>query len=447
MSGAASGIRNVRLGRSVRSVLVTLLVLPWPGGRAVGQTEAGAAPPSRSPIVLIVADDLGYGDLACYGNARIATPSIDRIAARGLRFTQAYVTSSVCSPSRAGLLTGRYQQRWGYYNNADAKFGLPLRETTLADVLRDADYATAAVGKWHLGTDRAHHPLSRGFDEFWGFLSGSRSYRLGPAAGANQPILSGFEPVDESGYLTDRITDVAIDFIERKAGEPYFLYVSYSAVHTPMEPREAIAGADGLSDEELGRERHFALLRALDEGVGRILDALDEVEVAPLVVFLSDNGAAPENFASNAPLRGRKNELFEGGVRVPMIVSWPGRIAPGTTTAETVMAFDLFPTFADVAGATLPGTLELDGVDLAPVLAGGALPERTLFWEDNRYWAVRKGDWKLVCTIREWRYELFDVVRDPGETEDVSDEHPGVLVDLLRAHGTWRREKPFFLVR
>jgi arylsulfatase A-like enzyme len=400
-------------------------------------------------IVFILADDLGYADTGVYGSRQIPTPHIDRLASDGVLFTSAYVTAASCSPSRAGLLTGRYQQRFGFeYNTAGGKIthrecrGLDPAAITLAEVLQKAGYATGMFGKWHLGTRRHLHPLSRGFDEFYGFLAGAHSFY---PAKRKEPVYStvmrGHTPLIEPEYLTDAIARETVKFIRVNKDRPFFAYVPFNAVHTPIQsPDEYVDRFRSVR----GRTRrvYCAMTSALDDAVGTIVDSLDRhgLNENTLVVFLNDNGGPNYNsYRSNAPLRLGKLTLFEGGVRVPMIIKWPGRIAPRSVYERMVSSLDVFPTLCAAAGIELPEQIELDGVDLAPFLQGKnpEAPHRKLFWSNGPNIAVRKGKWKLIKSHDQtW---LYDLEKDVAEKLNLADEYPGVVEELEKDHEEWRR--------
>ena len=401
-------------------------------------------------IVFILADDLGYGDLSLHGCTEFKTPHMDSIAQRGVRFTDAYVTCPVCAPSRAGLLSGRWQDRFGFTGNPapNAKWGLPLTETTMADVLKAAGYRTAVFGKWHVGDAPGYRPLDRGFDEFYGFLSGMHSYWNAddPFWG---PIVEGdAEPAKLEKYLTFELADRACDFITRHsppATTPFFLYLSFSAPHTPMEaPKRYLERTTHIKDPL--RTVYAAMVMAMDDAIGQVLDCIrkEGLEENTMVVFMSDNGGAlldgaARNGASNAPLRGSKAELWEGGVRVPFFVKWPGKIPGGTVNQTPVISLDLFPTFGKLAGAGLPENL--DGTDLTGLMTGAreSLPDRDFFWKfyDTQS-AVRSGDlkWSRV----EPASGLFDVAADPGETTDLSAQYPEKLQQLRQRWQKWNQK-------
>jgi len=353
----------------------------------------GCKPPTRRPnVIIIVADDLGYGDVSCYGPSAAPTPHIDSVADNGVRFTSGYATAPQCSPSRSGLLTGRYQQRFGSEFNAGGparcraeSLGLPASETTIADIMGNAGYATALVGKWHLGTQTQLLPTNRGFDEFFGFLYGLSLYaepidRPGVhSSGAIkrfrvssqsrnefQTIYRNTEPVKEPEYLTDAFTREAVQFIERNSTVPFFLCITYSAVHEPLQVTEKYYKRFAhIQDERL--RVYAAMVSAMDDGVGAILDKLKEkgVERDTLLFFVSDNGAE-SGTKSNGPLNAGKYHLFEGGIRVPFVVQWPGRFPAGKTYSEPVSALDIMPTAAAAAGAPLPDNRQRQPAHLCP---------------------------------------------------------------------------------
>jgi arylsulfatase A-like enzyme len=410
---------------------------------------AEAEPVKKKPnIVLIVADDLGYADIGVHGCRDLPTPHIDSLANNGARCTDAYVSCPVCSPSRAGFLTGRYQQRFGHWYNpgppaqASPEFGLPLTEVTLADVVKRAGYVTGMVGKWHLGLKPEFHPMKRGFDEFFGFLHGSHSY-IDPQADKFNLILRGTQPVDEKAYLTDAFTREAVRFVERHRSSPFFLYLPYNAVHTPMQaPEKYLERFPDIKEEK--RRTYAGMLSAMDDGIGKVLDALRAAGVADntLVIFFSDNGGPPQaNASSNTPLRGSKGTVWEGGIRVPMLIQWPGRIPQGTVYKQPVIALDTFATCAAAAGAAVPTDRPIDGVDLVAYLTGRKrdVPHEMLFWKWHDGDVVRKGNWKLLRSSAGSR-ALYDLSSDIGETKDVAQEHPELVDELTKALEAWESQ-------
>lgn len=389
-------------------------------------------------VVLVVVDDAGYVDFGFTGCEDWRTPHIDRLASEGVVCTQGYVSASVCSPSRAGMLTGRYQQRFGHEFNLAQGMGLPLSERTIADRLGAHGYVCGVVGKWHLGSQAGYHPLDRGFDEFFGVLSGARSYwALDESAARTRRLMVGRTLIDEPDelYLTTRLGREAAAFIDRHADQPFFLYLPFTAVHTPMHAREVdLEAFDGIDER---RRTLAAMTVALDDAVGHVLDALDRHGLADdtLVIFINDNGGATNNASDNGAYRGMKGSKFEGGVRVPFVLRWPARLEPGQFDAP-VISLDLAPTALAAVGAEMPA--EMDGVDLAPFITGeieGA-PHQRLYWRRGVAAAIRDGDWKLI-RVETNPVMLFDLARDPGERTNVAADHPEVVADLLAALSAW----------
>jgi arylsulfatase A-like enzyme len=433
---------------------LALSLLPCP----VAATAPPAARPERPSIVLILADDLGYGDLGCYGAPDIRTPHLDRLARDGVRLTQGYANGPVCTPTRAALMTGRWQQRvgleWALFAN-QKELGLPVDEPSLARMLKESGYATGLFGKWHLGGIPDLSPNAHGFDAFFGLLGGNvdmYSHRIRNGA---PDLWEDGRAIESAGYLTDLITDRAIAFIERQRERPFFAYVAYNAVHWPFQ-------APGRPDDvrtpetwESGTRADYAgMTESMDAGIGRILAALERQGLASstLVVFTSDNGG--ERLSRMAPLFNRKHSLWEGGVRVPCILRWPGRLPRNRTVEQPVISMDLTASILAAAGARPPAGRTLDGMDVLPILAGHAAPaERTFFWrvdrKERRQKAVRKGRWKYVLDAESEL--LFDVVADPAEREDLAYGYPAVLAELRGLLKAWEdemaKEKPRFVVK
>jgi len=413
-----------------------------------------AAESTKPNIIVIFVDDLGYADLGCQGSKEVHSPQIDSIAANGVRCTAGYVTAPMCSPSRAGLLTGRYQQRFGYEFNLGPEYtlkaGLDVAQTTIADRLRAGGYATGAIGKWDLGASPPYHPLQRGFDEFYGFLGGSRQHE--PATrdmGPYNTMLRGRTPVKETDWSSDAYSKEAVAFVARHKGNPFFLYVCFTAPHWPMQAQaEDLALFADVPD--LHRRTFLAMMSGLDRGVGRILDAVREhaLEESTLIIFLSDNGgptgpprSAPDapfaygqNTSRNDPFRGVKGQLYEGGVRVPFLVQWKDRLPAGRVCDVPVSSLDIPATALAVAG--IESDESLDGVDLIPLLLGNAGGERALFWRVGGQSAVRRGEWKLVSRPGK-PAELYNLDADPGETTDLRDKQPDQLIDLREPLKGW----------
>jgi arylsulfatase A-like enzyme len=463
-----------------RTVVLLLALLGLAAASPALAATAGTAP--RPNIIFIVADDLGYGELGCYGGKEIPTPHLDALAAGGVRFTNGYVTAAFCAASRAGFLTGRYQTRFGFeFNPIGAKntapgIGLPAGEKTVADHLRATGYATALVGKWHLGGTAEFHPQRRGFDEFFGFLHEGHTYVPHPWAGvttwlrrralpdggtgrwtspdgrilwtthmggnepdydADNPLLRSSQPVDERANLTDAFTREATDFITRHRTQPFFLYLAYNAVHSPMQAPDAyLAKFAHISD--LHRRIFAAMVTHLDDNVGRVLAHLRSTGLAEntLVVFFSDNGGPTKELTSrNTPLRGGKGELWEGGIRVPFIVSLPGRLRPQTLDTP-VISLDATATALALAGiATTP--TPLDGANLWPLLSGKstAAPQPTLYWRVGERHALRHGDWKLLRQRGAW--QLYDLAQDIGEQTDRAAAEPARTQELAALWDKW----------
>ena len=423
-----------------RSACLASLVL------VVTIAPTAAAGAARKPnIVVLVADDLGYADLGFQGGTDIPTPHLDAMARSGIRCTSGYVSGPYCSPTRAGLLTGRYQQRFGHEFNPGppspetTEVGLPLTETTLPQRLRDAGYATGLVGKWHLGNGPRFVPQARGFEEFFGFLGGAHGYGPFPQGDAGpNAIRRGREPVAEKEYLTDAFAREAVAFIDRHAATPFFLLLTFNAVHTPMEARAA--DADRFAGVAPPRRRTYAgMLSAMDDAVGRVTAALAERKLTEdtLVFFISDNGGPPVNASNNGPLRGHKATTWEGGVRVPFVVAWPGRIPAGKTYDQPVIQLDILPSALAAAGVARPDGL--DGVDLLPYLRGDrtGAPHDTLYWRFGQQRAIRSGEWKLVEATGSDGPKLFNLASDLGEQADRSAAEPEVRTRLEEAWKAW----------
>jgi len=465
---------------------------------------AAFAAPARPPnVIVILADDLGYGDTGAYGSRIVRTPNIDALAADGVRFTQGYVTHPVCAPSRAALLTGRYQQRFGWEFNPvgrDRTGGVALSEPFVGNILQSAGYRTGMVGKWHLGEAQGYQPVDRGFDEFFGITGGAGAFitrsqpgddtynppgsegsfratandPLPPTATDDErmtylrersPVRRGRETVEVKDYLTDAFTDEAVRFIGANRDRPFFLYLAYSAPHTPLQATARYM--DRYRDQpDRGKRVYAAMVSALDDGVGQVRAKLkaEGLETNTLIVFLSDNGCAAyvQGACTNAPLSGHKGTHLEGGVRVPYVVAWPGTIRGGQVDARPVSSLDIVPTAAALAGAKLPkGT---DGVDLMPYLTGrdAKTPNPTLYWRAGPNFAIRDGDWKMWVVNKAAPSEvasnaaaitpdgthatvsplgqhvmLYDLKRDPGETKNVAAANADVVARLKAKLADW----------
>ena len=434
-------------------------------------SEATATVVAKPNVIVILVDDLGYNDVSYNGATQIQTTNIDRLASRGVTFTNGYVPYSTCTPSRAGLLTGRYPSRFGLEGNLayapfDDNHGLPLEETLFPERLQDEGYRTGIVGKWQLGAARRFNPLNRGFDYFFGFLGGGHSYwhsnTTSPHDHMQLPLIENTGYGEFDGYLTDVLTDRAIDFIEKPTDEPFFLYLAYNAPHTPLQaPQELIDKYSTVEDRK--RRIYLAMVDSLDQNIGRVLDALDESSLADntVIFFLSDNGGRsgkpPESdHADNNPLRGAKDSFYEGGIHVPFVASWPAMWPEGHTYDPMVISLDIASTVLKLANATSEDPdRPIDGVDLDPFLRGSeeGPPHQALFWRDWRSggYAVRSGDDKL---IKERRIhgkpqpildtgespELFDLENDISESQDLLAEQPKTAQELAALWNAWNAD-------
>ncbi|MCG8648720.1 MAG: sulfatase-like hydrolase/transferase [Pirellulales bacterium] len=457
-----------------RSLLPLALVATLVGPSAVRGQQT--APAQRPNILVIIADDLGYGETGMMGNSEIPTPAIDALATDGVRCTAGYVTASYCSPSRAGILTGRYQSRFGYDVNPTGKrnllpqAGLPETETTFVQRLAKAGYATGLMGKWHLGAAETKHPLRRGFEDFYGFLHEGHFYVPGPpyqgvltmirdtslpagqrrregdlirgnytpisepAYDDDNPVLRGTEEIVEPDYLTDAITDQAVRFIGEHAGDPFLLMVAYGAVHSPMQARhEDLEELRWIKDDQ---RRIFAgMLVALDRGVARLREAIADNGLSrrTLIVFVSDNGGpTAELTSSNAPLRGGKGTLYEGGIRVPMIWTMPGRLPAGRMEARPVLSLDIAATALDLAG--LSPAEEMDGKSLLSWINHPSREHahQDLFWRmPGGKLAFRSGNWKIVRPRKNDPIELYHLASDASEKRNLVNDHPEKLGELI----------------
>lgn len=420
------------------------------GGTTALRRCAGAGDRSDRPnIILIMADDLGYGDINCYGGW-IETPNIDALAKGGMRFTDYHSNGAVCSPTRAALLTGRYQQRCGIdavvtANGPARETGMAQKEITFAEVLKQRGYVTGLFGKWHVGYRVQFNPTKQGFDEFIGYVSGNVDYHTHIDQANIADWWKGPELVPEEGYVTDLVTKHAVDFLQRHKKEPFCLYLPHEAPHYPYQgrhdPPERLPGG-GKGKKTRGAEIKRAyreMVEIMDQSIGRVVETVRSLglERRTFIFFCSDNGANKQGV--NTPLRGNKGSLWEGGHRVPAIAHWPGHIEPGTVCNQTVLGMDLFPTMASTARADLPADLALDGVDLLGLLTQREkLPERTLFWAYKNQSAARKGPWKLLVQGNAIR--LFNLDDDLAEQNDLAKTNPGQVAALGAKLADWQRD-------
>lgn len=429
---------------------------------------------NKPNIIFILADDLGYTDVASYGSKYYETPNIDRLARQGMKFTDGYTAAPNCQPTRAALMSGQYMPRTGVYTvgsidrfnwrsrplrPVDNVPNLPLDKITLADAMKKAGYATGMFGKWHLGNDAAHHPGKRGFDEAIESSGVHFNFKTDPKVDYPQ-----------GQYLADFLTDQALGFIQRHKDEPFFLYLPHFGVHAPHQAKaELIAKFKGKPPVGGHHDPAYAaMILSVDESVGRILALLDELKLADdtLVIFSSDNGGVGgydregvkygQSITDNAPLRGGKGMLYEGGVRVPFIFRWPGKIPPGTTCTEPIITMDLYPTFLEIAGAQRPANYPLDGLSCVKLLTSGGkatLARDALYWHFPGYlgagentWrttpagAIRMGDWKLIEFFEDNRLELYNLREDIGQTNNLAGKFPERTRELHGKMVAWRQE-------
>jgi len=401
-------------------------------------------------FVFILADDLGYADLGCYGARAPCSPNLDRLAAQGLRFTDGYANSPVCSPTRFALATGRWQYR--LRGGADEPIasrargsevlGLPPGHPTLASLLRDAGYATALVGKWHLGFPPRFGPLKSGYQEYFGPLAGGVDYFSHCDSAGVHDLYEGEQEVERRGYLTDLLSERAAEFVKRHKGKPFLLSLHYTAPHWPWETR-----ADEAESKRIGAkiahldggsvETYFTMIRQMDEGIGRVLAALQDIGATPntFVVFTSDNGG--ERYSDNWPLEGGKMDLLEGGIRVPYIARWPARLPAGRTTGQLAITMDWVATFLAAAKVAPHPDYPLDGIDLL-----GKTQERNLYWRmkfrDQK--AMRSGSWKYLSI--EGNEFLFDLSRDARERANYAKRNPEKFVELRERYREWESTMP-----
>ena len=504
----------------VRTLCVTVLLAVSSGTHPLCNLASASEPATRPNIILIIADDLGYADLSFlpFAPEDVRTPNLDRLAANGVYFSNAYVTSPICSASRAGIVTGQYQQRWGNYSLGTKGEGLPSGRPTIPSLLKDLGYVTKKIGKNHFGGGDASHPWKHGFDEFLGFDGSTKSYvrlsqrdveRLGRRNASNYTIAAGpllrYEQRKstkvsfEDTYTSDVFAEEAVDYIRRDhAGKPFYLEVAFNAVHHPqyeVNPRYLHSWnlnqmmwtlESGLTPEQWhrmhgwlgevdpdGRRRYLACLFGMDEAVGRIIDTLDERGIADetLIVFLSDNGGSQNTYSCNGPLHGHKYTLAEGGIRVPMLMRWPGHIPAAKAVKAMVLSLDVLPTCLEAAGGAAP---EVDGKSLLPLLRERqAEVHEAMFWDqgtsDRPDWAVRVGPWKLhkapasgttrtycgsnsygrLTTVRSglvfYDYPtpsgmlLFNLDEDPGEQRNLAKERPAKVAQLTELYGEWQK--------
>ena len=420
----------------LRLVFVFALLSPF--------LSSNAAQPN---IVIFYADDLGWGEISAQGFSKdIPTPHIDSLAQNGLRFTNGYVAATYCSPSRAGLMTGRYPTRFGHeFNTVANTVGLRSDQTTMATRLKALGYATAAIGKWHLGNQPENRPTKRGFDEFFGTLNNTPFFH--PTNFIDSRISNEVREVtDDTFYTTNAYADRAVDWLEKNQAKPCFLYLPFNAVHAPLQaPKKYLDRFPNITDEK--RKTFAAMMSAMDDAIGRVLTKIRALgqEENTLVFFISDNGGPTASTTSyNGPLRGFKMTTFEGGPRVPFIAQWKGKIPAGKTYDFPVMNLDVLPTALIAAGGKPEASWSLDGVDLMPYLTGKqtSRPHQTLYWRYGPQWAIRHGDLKLVVSKGgSGQPELYDLATDIGESKDLASAQPAKVKELRALWDKWSAEQ------
>lgn len=417
-------------------------------------------------IVFIFSDDAGYADFGFHGSKVMITPNLDQLAKEGMMFKQAYVTDATCGPSRAGIITGRYQQRFGFEENNVPGYmsdnsasdwdemGLPTDEKTMADYLKEVGYKTAFYGKWHLGGADRYHPTKRGFDEFYGFRGGGREYfpYVEGIDDRQRKLERGFGNFKEhEGYLTDVLAEDATHFIDNNKNNPFFIFLSFNAVHTPMQATEEdlakFPQLEGL------RKVQAAMNLAMDRAIGKVLDKLKQtgLDKNTLVVYTNDNGGPTDrNFSSNYPLSGTKSSQLEGGIRVPMLIKWPAKVRPNSTYHHPVCTFDLLPTFFIAGGGHQDSLKNIDGVDLMPYIqrTKKGRPHMKLFWKRDVRAVVRHHDWKLI-RFADRPAELYDIIRDEREQNNLAQVYPSKVREMYKMIYEWEStlERPMFLLK
>jgi arylsulfatase A-like enzyme len=416
-------------------------------------SEASLSNSERPNIIIFFSDDSGYTDFGFQGSSTHLTPALDKLAKRGVQFTRAYSSSSVCSPARAGLLTGRYQNRFGVefnvLSNVDTKLsrgvpGLPDSEITIADVAKNQGYKTALIGKWHLGESAEFLPDKRGFDEYFGLLGGSSPYHPSKA----RRIISNYKEVDfkKLPYLTDAFGNEAVDFIKRNNQSPFLLYFPFNAPHGPMQAKPEYLEMYSQLITNKRQAANAALTHSMDENIGKVLDAVEELGLTDntLVIFTNDNGGEDsQNGANNGALNGGKGTVLEGGIKVPMIISWPERFIAAQSSDRLVSLMDIFPTIASAIGADLAEDRQYDGVDLSPLMMDESAfwARDTLYWRVNWASAVRQNNWKLIRTPLN-KYFLFDLETDPSEIVNLYQSNSAIAQPLKDRLASWEDQLP-----
>ena len=440
------GLSLHRIAALILTILVVLLSIR--GGKCDQRPKNDSAP----NIVLILADDMGYGDASCYGGTAFQTPAIDSLARQGMRFSDFHSSGTVCSPTRAGLLTGRYQQRAGVPGVIFAGFdqnrhhGLFPSEVTFAELLKQAGYATAVFGKWHLGYRKRFNPVHHGFDRFRGYVSGNIDYTSHFDRMEVEDWWAGLELVPEEGYCTHLITKHAVEFIKQNRDRPFCVYVAHECPHSPYQgpsdpPVRGPKKHEPVAKAEIARA-YREMMQEMDRGIGQVVATVDQLGLAErtLVFFFSDNGGTPNG--SNGRLRGFKGQVWEGGHRVPAVARWPGRIESGAVCDEPCISIDVMPTMLELTGGKLPAGHELDGGSLVPVLLEGApLDDREFFWDYRGRQAMRRGPWKLVIGEKGQKgVGLYNLDDDLGEKQNLAAKFPQRVEAMLKSIAAWQED-------
>ncbi len=423
------------------------------GRRAFLSLTAGALAAQAAPrpnVVVFLSDDMGWADISCYGAKDIATPNIDRLAREGVKFTDCYSNGPVCTPTRCGLMTGRYQQRYGRKLEwallpSDTDIGLDPKHTTLPRLLKNAGYRTAIHGKWHLGRETRFNPIHHGFDEYYGLTGGNVDMYSKEDRFKNYDLYDGLEKAPPSpGYLTEMLAGRAEKFIAANKANPFFLYMPFNAVHWPFQAPERPETVRTLATWYDGTRagEYKPMLEAMDAAVGRVLAALEKNGVAgnTIVLFTNDNGG--ERLSDNGPFRHHKATLWEGGIRVPALLRWPGKVPKGKVTSQVAISMDFTATIAKACGVTAAEKEPFDGIDLLPVLSGRTpVQERDLYWRINqpnvRVRAIRSGKWKYI--LDGGINNMYDLSQDPGETRDLYYVYPAVAAELKKKLENWEK--------
>ncbi len=415
-------------------------------GIVLGMPPTGYTAERKPNFLVILSDDVGWAEYGFQGAKDIPTPQIDSIAKNGVRFSQGYVSGPYCSPTRAGLMTGRYQTRFGHeFNSVAQRTGLHLTEKTIADRLKPLGYATCAVGKWHLGAGPDYQPTKRGFDEFFGTLANTPYFH--PTQFVDSRVSADVQRItDENFYTTDEYGNRVVDWLEKHKAEPWFMYLPFNAQHGPLQaPRKYLDRFSHIQDEK--RRTFAAMMSAMDDAVGKVLTKIREMgqEENTLIAFLADNGGPTQQTTSNnLPLRGFKASTWEGGVRVPFCMQWKGKLPAGKTYESPMIQLDLLPTMLAAAGASIDPAWKLDGVNLVPYLTGekSGQPHDTLYWRFGQQWAIRHGDWKLVVG-RGGGTEpgLYNLAADVGESKDLAADQPEKVKELRGLYERWNSEQ------